>query len=147
MKLEEIKVLQFMICLFIYLFFKKNLDVIIDVKYPTYKNLKYGTTFWKFLVNLRRILTIVLFLVIVSFLYFNKVNSYIFNFCLLMIISFIIYFAIDERLIYLLIPKNKKNEEIVNFMDIYTSTTIDIILLFYSIYIIFNIFNPFIIFQ
>jgi hypothetical protein len=142
MNSEDSKVIEFMIYLFIYVFFKKELDVTIDIKYPTYDKLKDANFFWKFLVNLRRFLSILINLTILVFLYFYKVNSYIFNFCLLMMISFIMYLAFDERLIYLFIPKNSTNDEIVNIMDIYGTTIRDIIFLLYSIYVVFKIFNP-----
>jgi len=142
MNSEDSKVIEFMIYLFIYLFFKKELDVTIDIKYPTYDKLKDANFFWKFLVNLRRFLSILINLSILVFLYFYKVNSYIFNFCLLMMISFIMYLAFDERLIYLFIQKNSTNDEIVNIMDIYGTTIRDIIFLLYSIYVVFKIFNP-----
>lgn len=142
MNSEDTKVIEFMICLFIYVFFKKELDVIIDIKYPTYDKLKDANFFWKFLVNLRRFLSFSVILTILVFLNFYKVDSYIFIFCLLMIISFIMYLAFDERLIYLFIQKNSTNDEIVNFMDIYGTTIRDIIFLLYSIYVVFKIFNP-----
>jgi len=142
MNSEDSKVIEFMIYLFIYVFLKKELDFIIDIKYPTYEKLKDANFFWKFLVNLRRFLSILINLTILVFLYFYKVNSYIFNFCLLMMISFIMYLAFDERLIYLFIQKNSTNDEIVNIMDIYGTTIRDIIFLLYSMYVVIKISNP-----
>lgn len=142
MNSEDTKVIEFMICLFIYVFFKKELDVIIDIKYPTYDKLKDANFFWKSLVNLRRFLSFSVILTILVFLNFHKVDSYIFNFCLIMIISFIMYLAFDERLIYLFIQKNSTNDEIVNIMDIYGTTIRDVIFLLYSIYVVLKIFNP-----
>ena len=141
MNSEKITVIQFMIFLFIYLFFKKQLDIIIDFKYPTYEKFKYANLFWKILVNLRRFLSTLVFLIILGFLYFYKLDSYIFYFLIVIIISFIMYLAFDERLIYLFIQKNNTNDKIVKFMDIYGTTIRDIILLLYSMYVIFKIFR------
>ena len=67
MNSEKITVIQFMIFLFIYLFFKKQLDIIIDFKYPTYEKFKYANLFWKILVNLRRFLSTLVFLIILGY--------------------------------------------------------------------------------
>ena len=143
MNLDQARLLQFLIFLSIFYFFKKELDVLIDVRFPTYESLQQANPFWKHLIILRRIFTFILFLAVLFLVSFFKLNFHLKIICSIMIMYVIVYMLINERFIYYFIDKNKENDEIVGTVYTYGGVTIDTLLLSYSVYALFTIFNPF----
>ena len=124
----------------VFLFFKKLLAVIVDIKVPNYKELKNASPLSKNLVNLRRLLNVIDVIAISYFLLTYKLNKQIrIIFALLLIIS-LKYFIIDERFIYYFIDNNAENnlitDSIVEKGDLY----IDIASLLFAIYALYRIF-------
>jgi hypothetical protein len=124
----------------VFLFFKKLLAVIVDIKVPNYKELKNASPLSKNLVNLRRLLNVIDVIAISYFLLTYKLNKQIrIIFTLLLIIS-LKYFIIDERFIYYFIDNNAENnlitDSIVEKGDLY----IDIASLLFAIYALDRIF-------
>ena len=143
MNLEQTRLLQFLIFLSIFYFFKKELDVLIDVRFPTYESIQHANSFWKHLIFLRRIFTLILFLAVLFLLYFFKLNHHLIMICLFMLSYVVMYMLVNERLIYYFIDENKENDKIVSMFYSYGTVTIDTLLLAYSVYALFSIFNPF----
>jgi len=143
LNLQQTRLLEFLIFLSIFYFIKKELDVLIDVRFPTYESLQQANSFWKHLIILRRIFTFILFLAVLFLLSFFKLNFDLIVICLIMLVYVGMYMLINERFIYYFIDKNKENDKIVGSLYSYGSITIDILLLTYSSYALFRIFNPF----
>ena len=143
MNLEHTRLLQIMIFLTFFYFFKKGLDVLIDIKFSTHKRIMKAKPFWKFLINLRRIFTFFLFLAVLFLLFFFKLNSHLITICLILLLYVVMYMLINERFIFYFIDETKENVKIVNKIYTYGAVTVDTLLFCYSIYAIFNIFSPF----
>jgi hypothetical protein len=129
-----------LIAFIVFLFFKKILAIVIEVKVPNYKYLKNAPPLWKNLVNLRRLFNVIDIIAISYFLFNYKLNKYIrIIFALLLLIS-LKYFIIDERLIYNFIEDNAENnlitDQIIKKGDLY----IDIFSLVFAIYALDRIF-------
>jgi len=139
MNLKELKLLQFLIILSFFYFLKKQLDIILDLKFPTYDSRINASTFWKFFLYLRSFFVLSLFIISLFLLLNHHLTFNIFITFLIMIIYVFIYFLFYTGLIYFFIDKNKKNDEIVNFISNYVINTIDTVQFFYVIYIIYNI--------
>ena len=139
MNLNHLNLLQFLIFLSFFYFFKKQLDIILDLNFPTYDSRKKMDTFWKFLLYLRTF-WVILLCFIAFFLILNYELSFnTFIIFLVMIIYVFLYFLFYIGLIYFFIDKNKKNDKIVNFMSNYVINTLDAIQFFYIIYIMYSI--------
>jgi hypothetical protein len=129
-----------LIVFIVFLFFKKILAIIIEVKVPNYKYLNNAPPLWKNLVNLRRIFNAVDIIAISYFLINYKLNKYIrIIFALLLLIS-LKYFIIDERLIYNFIEDNAENNLITDAIIEKGDLYIDIFSLVFAIYALDRIF-------
>lgn len=104
----------------IFTFIKKVMNIIIEIEFPTYDNLKDASEFWQILVKIRRVFAVITFFV-ASYLLFNY--KLIFGITLILIITIIncfSYFLVDEKLIYLLIQNpSETTKHIITALDTY----------------------------
>ena len=139
MNLKHLNLLQFLIFLSFFYFFKKQLDIILDLNFPTYDSRKKVDSFWKFLLYLRSFFVMLLFFIALFLILNYELTFNIFILSLIMIIYVFLYFLFYIGLIYFFIDKNKKNDKIVNFMSNYVINTLDTIQFFYIIYVMYSI--------
>ena len=142
---QKIRRLAILGVFFIFYFFKKEFDLIVDINFPLYENKQDENNdyLWKFLIFLKRKLDIIEVISIIIFLYLFKVNIDIFIICIIILSSSLVNYLFQERYIFLFIDKNDKNVKFVRFIDDYGASTLNVILLLYSIYVILKFFNPF----
>lgn len=145
MDLRKIRTLAVLALFSILYFLKKELDLIIDINFPLYENKQdeNNNYLWKFLIILKRNLDIIEVISIIILLCLFKINIDIFIICIIILSSSLVNFLFQERYIFLFIDKNDKNMKFVRFIDNYGASTLNVILLFYAIYVIIKFFNPF----
>lgn len=138
--MKKEKLYYILIIFIVYLVFKKSMDIIVDFKYPVYYPPPTGI--WNYLVKIRDILSVFSFLFCLYLLILLSGNS---NYYLhVIIISYLLYdisyFFIDKGYIWYLINKNDTTEKVVNFMDIYLNSFVNLLLGLYCFYAIVFIF-------
>ena len=124
----------------VFLFAKKLLGVIVETKYPDYRNLKTATPLWKKIIDLRRVLNFISVVALSYFLIKYKFNKYIKIILSLLLLNSVKYFIIDERLIYYFIEDNAENNKVVYLIDDNGDFYLDIISLSFAIYALNRIF-------
>jgi len=139
--MRDTELYSMLIYFFIFICIKKTLDLIIEFKYPTYKNLNEDPLIWKILVRFRQLFSFITLIVCFVFLYTFKLNNYLVIIFILFIINNFVYFFIEERLIYNIIPKKFINHEIIKFIDVHFGFFSNLLLSLYSFYVIINIFS------
>ena len=129
-----------LICLITFLFFKKFIDLIIDIEFPTYKPPPRG--FWRYLVQLRDGLSAFsLFYILGILIYMGKnTNKFITTILVVYLLYDISYFLFDWGYIYYFINKNKSTEHFVDIVDVYLNASMNVLLGLFSIYSLVYIF-------
>jgi hypothetical protein len=129
-----------LIVFILFLFVKKLLAVIVETKYPDYRNLKNATPLWKKLVDLRRVFNVISIVTLSYFLINYKFNRYIKVILALLLLISIKYFIIDERLIYYFVEDNAENNKVVYLIDDKVDFYLDIICLLFAVHALNSIF-------
>ena len=129
-----------LICLITFLFFKKFVDLIIDIEFPTYKPPPRG--FWRYLVQLRDGLSAFsLFYILGILIYMGKnTNKFITTILVVYLLYDIAYFLFDWGYIYYFINKNKSTGRFVHIVGVYLNASMNVLLVFFSFYSIVYIF-------
>jgi hypothetical protein len=136
--MEDAELSYILLIVFIlFLFVKKLLAVIVETKYPDYRNLKNATPLWKKLVDLRRVFNVISIVTLSYFLINYKFNRYIKVILSLLLLISVKYFVIDERIIFYFIEDNAENNRVVYLIDDKLDFYLDIICLWFAI----NVFN------
>lgn len=138
--MKKEKLYYILIIFIVYLVFKKSMDIIVDFKYPVYNPPPTGI--WKYLVEIRDILSAFTFLfcVVLLILLSGYSNYYLHVIIISYLLYDISYFFIDKGYIWYLINKNDKTEKVVNFIDIYLNSFVNLLLGLYCFYAIVFIF-------
>jgi len=140
--MKKDSVYMLLIAFIIFLVIKKITDLVIDVEFPTYKPPPTGI--WKDLVYFRDILSFLSIVVIVIILLITKgsINIYINIFLYVYLVYDILYFLIDKGIIFNFVEKNNVNLVVIEYIDKYLNSLINVLLslfCFYSfVYIFFN---------
>jgi len=124
----------------IFLFVKKVLAVIVETKFPDYRNLKNASPQWKKLVNLRRLFNVISIVILSYFLIKYKFNRYIKIILSLLLLISIKYFIVDERLVYYFVNDNAENNKIIDLIDDKFDFYIDIVCLLFAVHALNSIF-------
>ena len=112
----------------------------IEYKYPTYRELSSAPTIWKQLIKIRGLFNILSILFIVVVLYSYKFAGLVKLFFIIILFQSIMYFIIDKRFIYLIMPETTENTNLVRIYDKYGDRVADTIILMFVIYSLFFIF-------
>jgi hypothetical protein len=134
-------VYHLLIIFVIFLAYKKIISIIIEKKFPTYKDLKNSSSFWKFLVKLREINAIISIIACAYFLYNFKLNYFIRVIFYIVFVNSILYFLIDEQLIYLFVDKTVDVKEVVHTLNVYSDGAVNIIIALFAVYSLIVIFG------
>jgi hypothetical protein len=130
-----------LIAFIIFLAIKKSLDIIIDLKYPSYIPPPNGT--WKHAVSVRDLLSILTFFLCIAILLIihNNSNYYINVIITSYLLYEVAYFLLDKGFIWNIINKNEKSEKIVKFFDVHLNSFVNLLLGLYCFYAIVYIFK------
>jgi len=139
MKYEKVYII--LIYFFTFTCFKKFVDVIGEINVPTYESRKTVSPFWQKFVNFRTFLNFLSLIIKLCILYFYKLNGYLISIFVILILSNIFYFVIENRYIYYLIPKEKLNTNFLNYLDRYGGIYENLFEFLFLFYIIINIYN------
>jgi hypothetical protein len=130
-----------LICFVIFLIVKNTYDATLDVLYPLYEDIENGNSTVKKAFILRNILSIMC-VTFILFLFLNyKLNKYLYVILSIVLLTCISFFLFCDRFIFYFIKQNKRNLDIVKFIDAYGSMALNYILLMYSLFIIIQIFR------
>ena len=124
----------------IFIFIKKLVSLAVEIKLPTYKDLNKTSTFWHNLVKLRTFFEIITFIWSSYFLLNYNLNFYIRIIFFIISIHSILYFLVDERLIYLFLNKSEKIKETVYLLDTYGDSIENLIVAMFAFYVLVTIF-------
>jgi hypothetical protein len=124
----------------IFIFIKKLVSIAVEIKLPTYKDLDKTSTFWQNLVKLRSFFEIISVIWSSYFLLNYNLNFYIKIIFLIIAIHSILYFLVDERLIYLFLSKSEKIKETVYILDTYGDSIENLIIAIFAFYALLTIF-------
>jgi len=140
--MKNTHVYKMLIIFVIFIVFKKFISIVVQHKFPTYKDLKNASPFWKFLVKIRDFNNVIALIATFYFLYNFTLNYYIRVIFYIIFFHVILYFLIDERLIYLFInDDNIYLKDFVHFANIYIDTSETAIIAVFAIYSLVVIFG------
>jgi hypothetical protein len=134
-------VYKLLIIFVIFLLFKKIISVIIEKKFPTYKELKTSSPFWKFLVKIRSVSEIICIIATTYFLYNFALNHFIRVIFYIILIHGILYFLIDDQMIYLFVDKTVDTKDVVYILNVYVDNLENIIIALFAVYSLIVIFG------
>jgi hypothetical protein len=124
----------------VFLFIKKIIDLIIEAKFPTYKDVKKSSSFWQNLVKLDSFLQIVSAIFVIYFLMFFNLNYFIKIIFIIILLQSINYFLVEYRYIFLFIDDNNNNQKIIDLVDIYTDGSSNLIISVFALFALVKIF-------
>lgn len=124
----------------VFLLIKKIIDLVVEAKFPTYKNVKKASPFWQNLVKIDTFLEIVSDIFVVYFLLFFNLNYYIKIIFMIMLIDSFSLFLIEYRYIYLFIDKNETNEKMVHLIDVYFDGSTNLLVSAFALFALVKIF-------
>ena len=125
-----------------FLLVKKMVAFLVEVEFPTYEKLDKASTFWKVLVKIRSTLNFITIFVTSYFLYnyrFVAAARLIFTIILL---RSVLYFLVDNQLVWLFINKTHKTRTIVHDLNTYGDSATHSIVAIIAIYALAKIFAP-----
>jgi len=120
---------------------KKIVDIIGEIKFPNYNNLKNESNFWKNFVFVRDFLNALSLVLKIAIIYYLKLTGYILALFLLLILNNVFYFLVEERFIYYFIPKEKLNLKVLDWLDKYGGLFDNLLTFLLAFYIIIHIFS------
>jgi len=138
--MEEETKYYMLIFFVVFLFIKKIIDLVVEAKFPTYKNVKNSSSFWQNLVKLESVLEIVSSIFVIYFLMFFNLNYFIKIIFILILLHSIKYFLIEDRYIFLFIDDNNNNQKIIDFIDIYMDGSNNVIISVFALFALVKIF-------
>ena len=125
-----------------FILLKDFIALIIEVKFPTYKDLDNASELWKFVVKIRSTMNFISILAISYFLYNYKLIYAARLIFQILLIRSILYFLIDDQYVWLFINKTHKTREAVHFLNTYGDSISDFLITLVTVYALTTIFAP-----
>jgi hypothetical protein len=125
-----------------FLLIKKFVALVVEVKFPTYQDLDKASDLWRSIVKIRSALNFITIFVTSYFLYnyrFVAAARLIFTIILL---RSVLYFLVDNQLVWLFINKTPKTKEVVHFLNTYGDSISDFLITLVAVYALTTIFAP-----
>ena len=125
-----------------FLLIKKFVALVVEVKFPTYQDLDKASDLWRSIVKIRSALNFITIFVTSYFLYnyrFVAAARLIFTIILL---RSVLYFFVDDQLVWLFINKTPKTKEVVHFLNTYGDSISDFLITLVAVYALTTIFAP-----
>jgi len=131
---------KMLVYLILFILVKKFLDIIIQIKYPTFDNVRFDKQpiLWRYLLYLSNISYVFVFIFVLFFLFNYKLNGLILFFLYLLLFKVSYYFLIDYKYIYLFISKDKYSN-IIDKLDTVGDDILDSIVFLCYIYILYRL--------
>ena len=132
----------YLIAFVIFLLVKKFVAIVVEVKFPTYRDLDSASIFWKVIVKIRTLMNFITLLCTSYFLYnYRFVHPVMLIFSIIFFRS-IFYFLIDDQFIWLFINRTHASREIVHTLNTFGDTITDYIITCLAVYSLTKIFAP-----
>jgi hypothetical protein len=125
-----------------FILLKDFIALIIEVKFPTYKDLDNASELWKFVVKIRSTMNFISILAISYFLYNYKLIYAARLIFQILLIRSILYFLIDDQYVWLFINKTHERRTIVHDLNTYGDSVALFLVALVAVYSLTTIFAP-----
>ena len=133
---------KYLIVFVIFLAIKKMVAFTVEAKFPTYQDLDKASTSWKVLVKIRNALNLLSLLFASYFLYNYKFTFSVMLIFTIILLRSVLYFLVDNQLVWLFINKTPKTKEVVHFLNTYGDSISDFLITLVAVYALAKIFAP-----
>lgn len=131
-----------LIAFVVFILIKEFISLLVEVKFPTYRDLDEATELWKLIVKLRSALNFITIWVISYFLYTYKLTYSARLIFKILLVRSILYFMIDDQYIWLIIDKTHERRTIVHNLNTYGDSVALFLVALVAVYSLTTIFAP-----
>lgn len=125
-----------------FILLKDFIALIIEVRFPTYKELDNASDLWKLVVKIRSIMNFITIWAISYFLYNYKLAYAARLIFKILLVRSILYFMIDDQYIWLFINKTHERRTIVHDLNTYGDSVALFLVALVAVYSLTTIFAP-----
>ena len=125
-----------------FILLKDFIALIIEVRFPTYKELDNASDLWKLVVKIRSIMNFITIWAISYFLYNYKLTYAARLIFKILLVRSILYFMIDDQYIWLFIDKTHERRTIVHDLNTYGDSVALFLVALVAVYSLTTIFAP-----
>jgi hypothetical protein len=125
-----------------FILLKDFIALIIEVKFPTYKELDNASDLWKLVVKIRSAMNFITIWAISYFLYNYKLAYAARLIFKILLVRSILYFMIDDQYIWLFINKTHTRRTIVHDLNTYGDSVALFLVALVAVYSLTTIFAP-----
>ena len=132
----------YLIVFVIFLLVKKFVALVVEVKFPTYKDLDRASIFWKVLVKIRSLMDLMTLLFTSYFLYYYKFTHPVTLIFSILLLRSMLYFLIDDQFVWLFINRTHTSREVVHTLNTFGDSISDFVITCIIVYALTKIFAP-----
>ena len=125
-----------------FILLKDFIALIIEVRFPTYKELDRATELWKSIVKIRSAMNFITIWAISYFLYTYKLTHSARLIFKILLVRSILYFMIDDQYVWLFINKTPERRTIVHDLNTYGDSVALFLVALVAVYSLTTIFAP-----
>lgn len=125
-----------------FILLKDFIALIIEVRFPTYKELDNASDLWKSIVKIRSVMNFISIWAISYFLYNYKLAYAARLIFKILLVRSILYFMIDDQYIWLFINKTHERRTIVHDLNTYGDSVALFLVALVAVYSLTTIFAP-----
>jgi hypothetical protein len=125
-----------------FILLKDFIALIIEVKFPTYKDLDRASELWKGIVKIRSVMNFITIWAISYFLYTYKLTYAARLIFKILLVRSILYFMIDDQYVWLFIDKTPERRTIVHDLNTYGDSVALFLVSLVAVYSLTTIFAP-----
>ena len=125
-----------------FILLKDFIALIIEVRFPTYKELDNASDLWKLVVKIRSIMNFITIWAISYFLYNYKLAYAARLIFKILLVRSILYFMIDDQYVWLFINKTPERRTIVHDLNTYGDSVALFLVALVAVYSLTTIFAP-----
>jgi hypothetical protein len=129
-----------LIIYFIFIIYQKSLAIFMEIKFPTYEDIKKTTPFWQNVYKLRQLNAFISFLFIIYIFTNFKVNYYTFVILCMLLLGLINFFLFNSQYIYYITQKTNDNDKLIKFMSTKANLYFMYITILYVFYALIKVF-------
>ena len=125
-----------------FILLKDFIALIIEVRFPTYKELDNASDLWKLVVKIRSIMNFITIWAISYFLYTYKLAYAVRLIFKILLVRSILYFMIDDQYVWFFINKTPERRTIVHDLNTYGDSVALFLVALVAVYSLTTIFAP-----
>jgi len=132
---------QMIIYLIVFLFIKSIIDLMYEIKNPDSSKIDKNDIVATNLEKAENISSFIAIIFVFVLFSFYKLNSVVNFFLIIILISTLEYFLVNKRYVYLFIKPSNFSDKIVKYLDLYFDKLRIFMLMSFSLYCLFKIFD------